>query len=166
MQLLSIKNNGIIEFEKIEPTFQEELALKLDEDVENVGITLSYLQTQGLIEVNNNNEFLLLEANDNIGSESESAKRVRLFREREDQKALQCNGSVTEVKQTSISISNSNSNNINNTSKEKEEKEKLEEPKHRYGEYQNVALKDSEVATLNKTYGEDRTKEAIKYLDE
>ena len=166
MQLLSIKNNGIIEFEKIEPTFQEELALKLDEDVENVGITLSYLQTQGLIEVNNNNEFLLLEANDNIGSESESAKRVRLFREREDQKALQCNGSVTEVKQTSISISNSNSNNINNTSKEKEEKEKLEEPKHRYGEYQNVYLKDSEVATLNKTYGEDRTKEAIKYLDE
>lgn len=285
MQLLSIKNNGIIEFEKIEPTFQEELALKLDEDVENVGITLSYLQTQGLIEVNNNNKFLLLEANDNIGSESESAKRVRLFREREDQKALKepksnalrqrqfrakeicsqsqhvpliedyinnkryngnyylvfkrdemkcaicgkvenlcvhhidgfdenkpensnenkmitlcrechsqvhsksleipklklesigyfdecnesnemCNGSVTEVKQTSISISNSNYNNINNTSKEKEEKEKLEEPKHRYGEYQNVYLKDSEVATLNKTYGEDRAKEAIKYLDE
>ena len=65
-----------------------------------------------------------------------------------------------------ISNSNSNSNNINNTSKEKEEKEKLEEPKRRYGEYQNVALKDSEVATLNKTYGEDRTKEAIKYLDE
>jgi hypothetical protein len=65
-----------------------------------------------------------------------------------------------------ISNSNSNSNNINNTSKEKEEKEKLEEPKHRYGEYQNVALKDSEVNTLNKTYGEDRAKEAIKYLDE
>lgn len=65
-----------------------------------------------------------------------------------------------------ISNSNSNSNNINNTSKEKEEKEKLEEPKHRYGEYQNVYLKDSEVATLNKTYGEDRAKEAIKYLDE
>ena len=288
MQLLSIKNNGVIEFEKIEPTFQEELALKLDEDVENVGITLSYLQTQGLIEVNNNNEFLILEANDNIGSESESAKRVRLFREREDQKevvykepksnairqrqfrakeickqvqhipliedyinnkryngnyylvfkrdemkcaicggienlcvhhidgynelkpqnnnenklitlcrechskvhsnTLQipktklesidyydncnenneiCNGSVTEVKQTSISNSNSNSNIINNKSKEKEEeKEKAEEPKHRYGEYQNVYLKDSEVATLNKTYGEDRAKEAIKYLDE
>ena len=66
-----------------------------------------------------------------------------------------------------ISNSNSNSNIINNKSKEKEEeKEKAEEPKHRYGEYQNVALKDSEVATLNKTYGEDKTKEAIKYLDE
>lgn len=86
MQLLSIKNNGIIEFEKIEPTFQEELALKLDEDVENVSVTLAYLQAQGLIDMNENNEFLLLEASNNIGSESESAERVRQFRE--NQKAL------------------------------------------------------------------------------
>ncbi len=88
MQLLSIKNNGIIEFEKIEPTFQEELALKLDEDVENVSVTLAYLQAQGLIDMNDNNEFLLLEASNNIGSESESAERVRQFRERENQKVL------------------------------------------------------------------------------
>lgn len=87
MQLLSIKNKGIIEFEKIEPTFEEELALKLDEDVENVSITLHYLQSQGLVDVNND-EFLLLDASNNIGSESDSAERVRLFRERENQKAL------------------------------------------------------------------------------
>ena len=86
MQLLSISNNGIIQFEQIEPTIQEELALKLDEDVENVGVTLNYLQTQGLIEVNENNEFLLLEASNCIGSECESAERVRLFRERENEK--------------------------------------------------------------------------------
>lgn len=89
LQLLSIKNNGIIEYEKIEPTFQEELALKLDEDVENVGITLSYLQSQGLVDVNENNDFFLIEASNNIGSESESAERVRLFRERKNQKVLQ-----------------------------------------------------------------------------
>ena len=109
LQLLSIKNNGIIEYEKIEPTFQEELALKLDEDVENISVTLSYLQSQGLVDVNENNDFFLIEASNNIGSESESAERVRLFRERKNQIALQCNDSVTEVKQ--ISISNSNSNN-------------------------------------------------------
>lgn len=89
LQLLSIKNNGIIEYEKIEPTFQEELALKLDEDVENVGVTLSYLQAQGLVDVNENNDFFLIEASNNIGSESESAERVRLFRERKNQKVLQ-----------------------------------------------------------------------------
>ena len=110
LQLLSIKNNGIIEYEKIEPTFQEELALKLDEDVENISVTLSYLQSQGLVDVNENNDFFLIEASNNIGSESESAERVRLFRERKNQLALQCNDSVTEVKQISISNSNSTSN--------------------------------------------------------
>ena len=89
LQLLSIKNNGIIEYEKIEPTFQEELALKLDEDVENISVTLSYLQSQGLVDVNENNDFFLIEASNNIGSESESAERVRLFRERKNQKVLQ-----------------------------------------------------------------------------
>lgn len=125
LQLLSIKNNGIIEYEKIEPTFQEELALKLDEDVENVGVTLSYLQSQGLVDVNENNDFFLIEASNNIGSESESAERVRLFRERKNQKALQCNDSVTEVKQisisNSISKSNSNSNSISNNKDKKGE---------------------------------------------
>lgn len=89
LQLLSIKNNGIIEYEKIEPTFQEELALKLDEDVENISVTLSYLQAQGLVDVNENSDFFLIEASNNIGSESESAERVRLFRERKNQKVLQ-----------------------------------------------------------------------------
>ena len=126
LQLLSIKNNGIIEYEKIEPTFQEELALKLDEDVENISVTLSYLQAQGLVDVNENNDFFLIEASNNIGSESESAERVRLFRERKNQIALQCNDSVTEVKQISISNSNSNSNSnstSNSTSNNKDKKD-------------------------------------------
>ncbi len=165
MQLLSIKNNGIIEFEKIEPTFQEELALKLDEDVENVSVTLTYLQTQGLIDMNENNEFLLLEASNNIGSESESAERVRQFRERENQKALQCNGSVTGVLQNSISISNSKS--ISNSSINKDgvvgEEKKL---KHKYGEYKRVLLTDEELEKLNNEFGEAETQKAITYLDE
>lgn len=110
MQLLSVKNQGIIQFENIEPTFVEELSLMLDEDVDNVAITLEYLKTQGLIE-ENNNEYLFVEATNNIGTESASAERVRRFRERkEDLKldnALHCNASVTEVKRDYISISSS-----------------------------------------------------------
>ena len=165
MQLLSIKNNGIIEFEKIEPTFQEELALKLDEDVENVSVTLAYLQTQGLIDMNENNEFLLLEASNNIGSESESAERVRQFRERENQKALQCNGSVTGVLQNSISISNSKSISSSKSNKDGvvgEEKKS----KHKYGEFKRVLLTDEELEKLNKEFGEEKTQKAITYLDE
>lgn len=106
MQLLSVSNKGIIEFEGIEPTIEEELALKLDEDLDNVVVTLNYLRVQGLVE-SNNNEFLLLDACKNIGSESDSAERVRLFREREKQKSLHCNADVTPVLQSSISISSS-----------------------------------------------------------
>ena len=115
MQLLSISNKGIITFEGIEQSFEEELALKLDEQLEDVQMTLAYLQAQGLIE-RNADDFLLPEACKNIGSESESAERVRLFRERERQKALQCNEGVTEVKQ--ISISNSISSSISISKKE------------------------------------------------
>lgn len=156
MQLLSIKSEGIIQFEGIEPTFQEELALKLDEDVENVNATLIYIQSQGLLE-ESDNKFLLLEANNNIGSETQSAERVRRFRENE--KALQCNASVTQVKRISISnsISKSNSN----------IEDKIEsEQKHKYGEYNHVLLTDAQYEKLVKDFGEDRTKQAIKYLDE
>lgn len=119
MQLLSIKNGGVIQFDNIEPTFEEELSLKLDEDVDNVKLTLVYLKEQSLIEVNAENQCLFLEASANIGSESDSAKRVREFRERQNtQKALQCNDCVTQVKQNSISISSNNINNINNNIKD------------------------------------------------
>ena len=97
MQLLSIQNGGIIQFENIEPTFEEELALKLDEDIDNVKVTLAYLQSQGLIDLNENNEYMLLETTKMIGSESESAERVRRFREKENTKALQCNTDVTNL---------------------------------------------------------------------
>lgn len=162
MQLLSISNGGVIQFEKIEPTIQEELALKLDEDIENIAITLNYLETQGLIEVNENNEFLLVEASNCIGSECESAERVRLFREK--QKMLQCNESVTEVKQ--ISISNSISNNISNSNIEEKETKKEKEQKHKLGEYKNVLLTDKEVEKLQQDFGENETEQAITYLDE
>ena len=92
MQLLSIKNQGVIEYEGIEPTFCEELALKLNEEAENVEVTLSYLASQGLIEESGSGTYLLPEALKSIGSENESAERVRAFR---SQKALQCNDGVT-----------------------------------------------------------------------
>ena len=117
MQLLSIKNGGIVQYEGIEQTFEEELALKLDEDIDDVKVLLAYLQSQGLIDLNENNEYMLLETTKMIGSESESAERVRKFRERKEQKMLQCNADVTNV-YISNSISNSNSIDTNNNIKE------------------------------------------------
>ena len=97
MQLLSIRNGGILKYTGIESSFAEELALDLNEEVENVSVTLQYLLACGLIETSDNIEFLLPFAVMNTGSEGSSAKRVRDFRER--QKALPCNIDVTQAKQ-------------------------------------------------------------------
>ncbi len=82
MQLLSITNGGAIEFQGIEPTLEEELALTLDEDPDNVKITISYLISQNLILDVEDNTFLLPDAANRIGTESESKDRVRAYRER------------------------------------------------------------------------------------
>ena len=95
MQLLSIKNNGVLIYEGIEDSFAEELALELDEDVENVKVTLAFLQGNGMIEETEPDHYLMTETIKCIGSESASAERVRKHREKKTQKALQCNTQVT-----------------------------------------------------------------------
>ena len=97
MQLMSIRNGGILKYRGIEKSFAEELALDMDEDIENVSVTLQYLLACGLIETSDSIEYLLPFAAINTGSEGSGAKRVREFRER--QKALQGNVSVTPMKQ-------------------------------------------------------------------
>lgn len=91
--LLSLQFDGKVVFEGVEETFADEMALELDEDVDNVKFTLLYLERQGLMVEVNPDEFEFPEAIINIGSESSSAERVRRFRK--NKKALQCNNLVT-----------------------------------------------------------------------
>lgn len=101
MQLLSLEDGGHLHYEGIEKDFAEEIALTIDEDVENVKFVLLYLQQQGLIEEIGSNEYVLPEAVKCIGGESESAKRMRSLRQRQaaallPEKASHCDGNVTE----------------------------------------------------------------------
>lgn len=101
MMLLSLKDEGKLYFEGVEDSFAAELALALDEDAENVKLTLAFLQRHGLIEICDDDEYCLTEVPSIIGSETASAERVRASRERrkqlaERQKALQCNTGVTD----------------------------------------------------------------------
>lgn len=96
MLLLAVKQGNKLYFEGVEDTFPEELALELDEDPENVKVTLAFLERQGLVKVISEDEFLLLQCGEMVGSESESASRVRRHRQK---KALQCNTGVTPMLQ-------------------------------------------------------------------
>ena len=97
MQLLAMKNNGVLEFTGLENTFAEELALDLDEEPDNVNVTINFLLSTGLMETSDNVRYFVPYAVENTGSEGASAARVRRHR---CEKALQCNADVTPVKQT------------------------------------------------------------------
>ena len=118
MQLLSIKKDGIIEFEGTEKDLAEQLSYEIDEDLNNIQVTLSFLKVNNLIEEISENNFLLTKVPDCIGKEGASAERVRRHRERKallekekEQKMLQCNSEVTNSNNTVIK---------SNTEKEKE----------------------------------------------
>ena len=94
--LLSIKTNGYLFFQHIEETLEEELALILDEELINIKATLSFMRSQNLIEKIENDKYLLPDMLSLTGSESESAERVRKYRESKKLLALQCNVDVTK----------------------------------------------------------------------
>lgn len=121
LMLLVVENNGILEYEGIEKSIEEELALKLDEDDMNVKVLFGFLQSQNLIEEVKDNCFLLSEVVASIGSESSSAERVRKHRElgKENQKMLHCNSIVTN--------SNENVTTELRVKKEEEEEEQIKE---------------------------------------
>lgn len=100
LQLMAMKKDGVLTFSGLEPTFAEELALDLDEEVDDVRMTLAYLVSCGLAESNGEATLFFPYAVENVGSEGASAARVRAFRERQNAEALpealHCNISVTE----------------------------------------------------------------------
>lgn len=96
MQLKALKTDGILQWTGLEDDFADELALDLDEEPDNVKVTLQFLLSCGLIESSDNVNFLLPYVAENTGSEGASAQRVREFRAKQ---ALQCNTSETHMKQ-------------------------------------------------------------------
>ena len=92
MLLIAMKNDGKLYFEGVEDDFYEELALDLDEDSENVKVTVLFLIRQGLMELVDETEYRLTECDKMVGSEAASTQRSRACRER---KALQCNTNAT-----------------------------------------------------------------------
>lgn len=95
MLLRSIVDGGKLYFDGYEETFVSELALDIDEDEQNVQITVNYLLKNGLLLECEADEYYLPEANNNTGSETAAASRMRKLRNKS--KELDCNN-VTELR--------------------------------------------------------------------
>lgn len=100
MILLSLDNGGYIYFTGIGKSFGEEIALILDEEPVDVEFLLTFLRGKRLVEYSNEQDDMAFKFADDvvaglIGKESGSAKRVRAYRKRAKQLALQSNNDVT-----------------------------------------------------------------------
>ncbi len=155
MMLLSLKDEGKLYFEGVEDNFASEIALALDEDAENVKLTLGFLQRHGLIEICDDDEYQLTEVPAIIGSETASTIRSRECRERKkqlalEQKALQCNTNETDCNnpqqvcrvERELEIEREK-----DIEKEGEGEKKTPAPAA-YGKFNNVFLSDAEFDGL------------------
>ena len=82
MQLKAMKTGGVLRWSGLEDNFADELALDLDEEPDNVKVTLAYLISCGLAETDDSINFFFPYAVNNTGSETSAAERMRKMRER------------------------------------------------------------------------------------
>lgn len=158
MQLKALKTDGFLKWTGLEDDFADELALDLDEEPDNVKVTLQFLLSCGLIETSDNINFLLPYVAENTGSEGASAQRVREFRARE---ALQSNTDETQVKR----IGNGEIE-IEKDIEIEKEIEIEEPPKRRGGVFQRFASDDKELASALKEFNDFRNRKKKPMTDE
>lgn len=140
MLLSSVDEEGLIMYEGIEDSVAKEIALELDEDPDDVQITISYLMSVGLMTDLGDGKFLLPYVVEHLGSEGASAKRVRKFRDR--QKALQCNTNVTDMKRQALQC-NTDVTQVKqncNVEKRREEKENILKDKESFNKSDKPTL--------------------------
>jgi len=144
MQLLSLKTNGILYFEGIEDTFEEELALEIDEEVEDVKVCVMFLLKCGLMEYHEG-EYIMIQTQQCIGSESDSAERMRRLRKKEKdelllEKSSQCD---TDVQSSDTEIEKEID--IEKRDKIEELREQIKRDKKREKISEGVGVSESEL---------------------
>ena len=77
LMLLSLKNEGSLFYEGVEENIADELAIILDEDPENVKVTLSFLERAGLVDYSSQTEIKMTEVPHLVGSETDKAALMR-----------------------------------------------------------------------------------------
>ena len=123
----SLKDNGKLYYDGLDNDFVSELAMDIDEDTENVQITVNYLIKTGLLEQIDEVEYTLKDAESNTGSETAAAGRMRRCRAK---KVAEMRNNVTQELQVGyveIEKEKEKEIEIDKEIEEEKEKEKKEE---------------------------------------
>lgn len=96
MLLKSLKDNGKIYYDGIEESVAEEIALELDEDADNVLVTINFLKRYGLLK-ESGDDVMLTQIPTMVGSESAAAERMRRSREKKKVESIESDGSQPDA---------------------------------------------------------------------
>ncbi|HEM3529044.1 TPA: phage replisome organizer N-terminal domain-containing protein [Streptococcus suis] len=96
MLLMSLSDSGFFYFENIGNDIAEEVAISIEEDIENVSVTLSYLQKKGLLEIVETDKYYLNSMPEMVGQVTSNALRQRRFQAKKKQQALENNATITQ----------------------------------------------------------------------
>lgn len=120
LMLESTNSEGHLRFSELVPYNEEMLASITDTNVDIVRSAMVIFQQLGMIQILGNGTIFLPDVPKRVGKESDSAERVRLYREREKSKLLQCNADVTKCNDN-IEEEKSKEENIKEESKEEKD---------------------------------------------
>lgn len=98
MMLISLEDGGHIYYDGLADNLAEEIALIIDENVEDIQITLIFLESKGLLTRNSDRDYFLEQVPEMVGSETASTRRSRKHRELQklhcNTIATTCNGDI------------------------------------------------------------------------
>ena len=92
MMLISLEDGGHIYYDGLADNLAEEIALVIDENIEDIKITLIFLESKGLLTRINDRDYFLEQVPEMVGSETASTRRSRKHREL---RGLHCNTIAT-----------------------------------------------------------------------
>ena len=108
MMLISLEDGGHIYYDGLADNLAEEIALVIDENVEDIKITLIFLESKGLLTKINDRDYFLEQVPEMVGSETASTRRSRKHRELRglhcNTIATTCNGDIDIEKDIDIEI--------------------------------------------------------------
>ena len=74
MMLISLEDGGNIYYDGLADNLAEEIALVIDENVEDIKITLIFLESKGLLTRKNDRDYFLEQVPEMVGSETASTR--------------------------------------------------------------------------------------------
>ena len=160
--LKSLKSNGILIREVgniLIPYDNKKLAEMTRMDFDTVCVAMELLKKIGLIEILENGEIYIKQLENLIGSVSKSAlkkQQQRALKKQKEELGWTESGQVSTKVKDKVKVKDKDKVIYNTPT--------LEDKKHKYGEYKNVLLKDTELEKLKNDFN--NYEELIKFLDE